>query len=409
MGTRPVSIPPIRWPTAALPVQPAMPRALQPKSTKIAIPPVRFPQAPGSVPRHAGTNRPAQPVPVQMKTGRGVQTPPLAPVRGTAAPGHAKPHGVVQRMMEVEEKSPWRHLDTAPTSPNWQHHDNPIPLVQIAVGRYVVNLLRINGIQARLGGSVAALGYCTTRVPDDVDIYILPSHKHIDIANLELEQAKKLVKNNLVGNLFDCQAGVFKAYRVRAVDEAPSSTYVKALKIGGEFAGAPYDPENQKVEQYDPLILGIDKRVYFFTLQIVNETAFTFMNLPKDPGTIEEEKYKEVTGFARLVANCIGRLIQNGGQDLKGDRQRIKEMLAAKIASSSEEKVKRLCSKVLFYFQEAHTSQQAAHLLADIAHEIKPSIDLQHFEETLLTTFKVTTSLRELQKTGFFSTFSSQS
>lgn len=416
-GSRTVTIPPIRWAMAASPVQPPMLRAIQPQSTKLPIPPVRFVQASATVQRQVpsasmqgnpgNTTPPVQASfrPEHQVTGAApeekgrLQPPPLAPIRGIAAPVQAKPRGVVQRM-QVEGKSPWRHLDTAPTNPNWQHPGKPEPFLQIAIGRYVVHLLRTNGIQARLGGSVAALGYCTTRVPDDIDIDILPKHRHVEEAKKELDEATKILGESLIGRLFQSKIGDFSwcHYQVSAVNVASASTFVIALQIDGRLTLNKHNPIDYRIE--------IEERTCSFKLQIINEAAFTFMNLPKDPGTVAEEKYKEVAGFARLVANCIGRFIQNGGSDSKNDRQRIREMLRAKIASAPKDKSIGMCAKILFYFKDDDEESRmvAAKLLGDILRELNPSVFSDQSAQEIWNAFsssKVSKLLSALGQTGF--------
>lgn len=398
-GARTVPIPPVRWATVASPVPPPAVRAVQPKSPTMTPLPVRFPQASrtgpphvpsAAIPGHPGNARQPHPAvqrqasfrPGHRVTGAAPGAQGRVPVLSTA---RVTPHGVIQRM--EEEKSPWRHLDTAPTNSQWQHSGKPKPLLQIAIGRHVVYLLRVNNIQARLGGSVAALGYCTTRNPDDIDIDILPknSHAHVnDIAKDELEPARQLVSTRLIGECFQCQTGEFNwGYEVHSITTKSASTHVIELQIDGKLIRNRHNPYSYKIH--------IHEEMCSFKLQIINETAFTFMNLSKDPGTVEKEKYKEVTGFARLVANCLGRLIQDSqshGSDSKNDRQRIKEMLGAKMASAPAEKFASLCGKIIYYFNDDN-KRSAARLLGDIVHELNQSIQALQFAQEMLKPFGI--------------------
>ena len=285
------------------------------------------------------------------------ELPRAAPVGGVP---FARPSQVLQRMEgkpsheatrslnDPPQKNAWRHLESAPGSGEWAGSHDILPSIQIAIARHIVPLLRAAKINARLGGSVAALGYSTTRVPDDIDIDIWPKEKHVDVAKKELEQATELICNSSVKEFWLKTASNDQCvYRIDSISVETASPVVIALKIQGRLVRPRFD-------SYPG-----DEVARFIKLQLINETAFTFMNKTKDPGQVSVEKYKEVAGLSRLVANCIGRYLQNPS-DLKQDRQRVAQMLEAKLRIAERSKVVSVCAKILDYFGSENEWPRAA-------------------------------------------------
>jgi hypothetical protein len=256
-------------------------------------------------------------------------------------------------------------LERVTLSDDWHHRDQLLPAAQIVLARRIVTLLRSVGIEARLGGSVAALGYSSSRVPDDVDIDIKPKGAHIKEGKVELDGATKLICERLEREF---SIGVIAGYwcdcRINGFTLDQSSSHVVALQVHCVVSRLP--PSDRPDIGGDDVPLPIK-------LQLINETAFTFMNKTLDPGQVSVEKYKEVAGFSRLVANGIGRYLQAPGGP-KNDRERVRQMLVAKLRSADPQKVVAVCAKILSYFalegDEAAKSRndrrQAAGLLDEL-------------------------------------------
>jgi hypothetical protein len=330
---------------------------------------------------HAATRprlKPPHPAPVVQRraphpalaraTSAPCASPRTAPNR--AFPG-ADPSRVVQRMdgppappipstNAPPPKNAWRHLELALQSRRWVGFNNVRPWIQIAIARNIVSLLREHGIRARLGGSVAALGYSTTRLPEDIDIDIWPQGAHLDAGKRELAQAKDLVYAHLVGKTYQFQMRLGTLhYRIKAFTSKKESAFLIQIEIQGVVIAPPHGSF-----MGDEASLPID-------LQLINETAFTLMNKSLDPGQVSVEKYKEVAGLSRLVANCIGRYLQNYPRDPKEDRARAAQMLKAKLSLASPSKVVIACAKILDYFgtetKDARAADDQGQVLAILA------------------------------------------
>lgn len=307
----------------------------------------------------------------------------------------ASPVQVLQRMETTTPKDPWRHLETSTGRWDWPHSSNVLSVIQIAIARHIVTLLRANDITARLGGSVAALGYSSTRVPDDIDIDILPKKLHIDEGKLELDMATKLIcLSNVKEFQFRTIDNCWGFYQITGISLISASKYVIALTINGKLFYNRHDPETYVIETHEGLLP--------IKLQLINETAFTFMHYPKDPGTVSVEKYKEVTGFSRLAANCIGRYLQNHPNDLKNDRERLVQMFRAKLLSTEPSKIARICVKIAHYFPVDHQAN-AAKLLGEIVNQLRPDIEPGALSKEVLDSMHVSNLLTQLMQSGFLS------
>ncbi|MDC0744808.1 hypothetical protein [Polyangium mundeleinium] len=273
--------------------------------------------------------------------------------------------------VQLPPKDPWRHLTNATSSNEWPHRGNELPLVQILVAQQIVKLLRSAQIEARLGGSVAALGYSTTRVPDDIDIDILPKGKHLDEGKKELDRATVLICTRLTrGYRLGAVRDSWYSYVIDQFTLDKSTAYVVSLVIDGKVVCNRHNERSYEVEIHEtPLQL---------KLQLINETAFTFMIKTIDPGEVSVEKYKEVAGFSRLVANCIGRYLQDP-RGPKNDRERARQMLRAKLLSAQRTKVIAVCARILLYFglkdddgvKSKNDRLNAAQLLDEIVTELR--------------------------------------
>lgn len=276
----------------------------------------------------------------------------------------------------------WRHLEGALRSDQFPHAGSPAPTLQVLSGHHFVKILRGKGIKCRLGGSVAALGYMSTRQPDDIDIDILPANANVDLAELELQQAMLHIET-LTGSCFrvgdsGTQQFTWANVAIMAVTRQPSSKFVKALEVKVE---ARRNYHNQVTYEVSTL----HQSTSVLKVQLINETAFTYMNWVKDAGTVPVEVYKEVAGFSRLVANSLGRLLQNAPNDPKNDRDRIRQMLVSKVPKYATDLnlfTTRL-SKILDYFILDTVNQNyqdmdrytraAANVLGDLVSELVPN------------------------------------
>ncbi len=326
----------------------------------------------------------------------------------------ASPVQVLQRMeMEREEttttpttptpKDPWRHLDTATGHWDWPHSDNVKSAIQIKIARHIVDLLRLNHISARIGGSVAALGYSSTRVPDDIDIDILPKGKRLSEGEQELILARDLIGKSDVREFQFKTIDCWGIYQIENINPVSASQYVIALQINGNFFYNRHNPTSYVIEKHQGWLP--------IKLQLINETAFTHMNLPKDPGEVGVEKYKEVAGFSRLVANCIGRYLQNYPKDPKSDRERLVQMFRTKLFGAEPDKIKSICVKIAHYFpvdaedprnrfNRINPQALAVKLLGEIVHQLRPDIDAHKFSEAVLNAMYVSDLLKQLKLTG---------
>lgn len=229
---------------------------------------------------------------------------------------------------------------------NDMHDDENTRIIKL--GMVLVEFLRKKGIDAKLGGSLAAMMEGGTRVPHDIDIDY--SNKDISVADVKQELKDKshdypfVLANDLffIENIATEQ-GVLKI-----------KYYMGTVPLDGIFDEDLIFDDDKVSAARD----AADKKTYENTVDINPEEIFTTC------GVVPDSDDLGYYGPNFLIASYLNRLVSSE-EDQKGDRVQIKDILRKMIDDSKIKNLNEYKDVIMSKISEKNPKKNNIHILLD--------------------------------------------